>query len=736
MLVNEVNKKTLYVGFDLGDGETLISFAEYDNNDGKNFIKLKKVRMPGENNAGTAIPTAYGIDKEGSILLGKSISEIEDLSMVYSNFKKQPSTLLNMLDVSSYEDVYAPFLDLRNKEWPEELSTPKLNEMKDHIITFTNALFESEIIQDALNIESEDKDKIVFAIGHPTKWKNIELNPYGKLDIAIYKKIFMQTIIGKDYFNFSNGKSLSIAKPIFDSESRAAFLNAKESYFSQTGTDGAYFDKGRVVIDVGSSTVDITAYPKKGKQFNTGHAFLGARILDYLILEDFFEKKKSNSNEFALLNDLLNSNKDLFMQLLLACRKAKENCYSNKSKSYIEFKDFDEKINYQLLETIENKSIANILRKYLKLPEDLIQSVGNNSWKDEFRSFLLINKHKLLVELEVEQIILTGSASKMSFIKDITREVFNTISEGNILVDVDPASCVSDGLAMMGASREKSEDFRNRCDAFLKNKVPEIILENYKAFAEKLGKIVYNVAVESIILKTCIDWRDAPGWSSKKELSELLYNRTSEEYFKTLLLKNYDYSNALNDFSSKINDTLNKNLNILFNNNTDYSSQTIMITDINGKLPNLDMKDVGIDLANIIGMISTTIVKCLFDGLIIVAAIALASQALVATPIIAVGGGELLKQAKNWAENIGGFFEDVFHEIDQYIPQGKLGKKIYIKQISSRLEKNNEKNIQGIVDELLKDEKKRSIVCSINRTILPVLEDAQKRIEYLIEDNN
>lgn len=735
MVASEVIKHTLYVGFDLGDGESLLSVAKYDNSNGKDFIKVTKIRMPGESNAGIAIPTAYGINKDGSILLGKSISSIEDLSKVFSNFKKQPSTLLHSLDVSTFKTEYAAFFDSESGEWPVELSTPELEEMKNHIVTFTNALFSSDTIKEALNVESEDKDKIVFAVGHPTKWKNNENNPFGELDRAIYKKIFMQTIIGGDSFCFANGKILPTGEMIFDSESRAAFLNAKETYFTRSGTDGAYFDKGRVVIDVGSSTVDITAYPKQGAQFNTGHAFLGARIIDYLILEEFLERKKKSGQD-KLLNDLLDNNEDLFMQLVLACRKAKENCYSSKSSCYIDFKDFDEKINYQLLESLENKSIVSVLQKYLKLPENLITSVNTNSWKDEFKKFLLDNKQKLMEDLKVEQILLTGSASKMPFIKEICEEVFSNISDGDILVDNDPGACISDGLAMMGASREKSKDFRKKCDSFLMTKVPEIISNNYKNFAVKLGEIVYSVAVNKIIIQTCSEWRDASGWSSKKELGELLERRSSKEYFNSLLIADSDYKKVLNDFSSTINDTLNKNLILLFNNNTDYNPGEIVLTGTVGGLPNISMEDVSVDFAYIIGMVSNIVVKCLFDGLIIVAAIALASQALVATPVIAAGGTELLKQAKKWAEHIGDFFENVFAEISQYIPHGKLGKKMYFNKINNRLQKHYEENVKGIVDELLKDEKKRSIVISINRTITPLLEEAQKRIEYLIEDNS
>lgn len=727
--------KTLYVGYDLGDGESLISFAEYEYNDGKNFIKTTKVRMPGENNPGIAIPTAYGFDETDAIKLGRGLALEEGLSKAFSNFKKQPSTLLQFLNEDTYKNDYADFFDETNPLWPESISTPELTMMKDHIVAFTNALFESKHVKDALNASTQNKDKIIFAIGHPTKWKDYKNNPFGELDIAIYKKIIKQTVLGNNPFILVNGRELA-SDCIFDSESRAAFLNAKEDYYSQNNTDEHFFDRGRVIFDVGSSTVDMTAYPKKGKAFNEGHTFLGARIIDYLILEEFFERKKTNG-QYELVNNLLENNKDLFKQLLLACRNAKEECYSNTKMGHIDFRNFEEKINYSLLQELENKSIANILKKYLKLPEKLISSVGSNSWKEEFRSFLLKNKDKLLNDIKIEQIVLTGSASKMPFIRSICNEVFDTIPDIDLIIDNDPSACISQGLAMMGASREKSEAFRTRCNEFLIRRLPDIISTYYSAdFAKELATIIYNVAIENVIKPTMEEWGNRKEKISKQEFRELLDERTSGKYFSNVLITNKDYKEKLNSLSNNISCDLNRNLSQLFIDNTDYDSMKVPIpVPGSNTLPTVDIDTINIDFASVMGVVSESISKFLLKGIVVATGIGLIWAEILATPIIATGGTLIFRKLDDWAEKIGDAVADVIEEHEKKIKLGGLARKLYFADLNKNIKRNFDKNVQKITDVLLQADKKKEMINSIKFAVEPLIKDAQNRIEYFIEDN-
>ena len=288
---------TLYVGYDLGDGETLISFAEYVNdNSGRNYINRIRVRMPGTVAEGIAIPTAYAVTSNGEIKIGKGLASAFGVEKVYSNFKKRPSELLDKLDQETLDHFKT------DSDWPESICSPELETMKNHIVTFTDALFSDEKIKDAFFTATNNKDHIVFAVGHPTKW-NANTNKFRDFDKSIYKKIFEQTIIGKDYFEINIHKKLP-STLIFDAESRAAFLNAKDEYFDENKTENYYFDKSRVIIDVGSSTVDISAYPKGQYAItveNSNEVFNG--VIDTTTgIEEIVNGKSLNSKSIYNLN--------------------------------------------------------------------------------------------------------------------------------------------------------------------------------------------------------------------------------------------------------------------------------------------------------------------------------------------------------------------------------------------------------------------------------------------------
>lgn len=721
---------TLYVGYDLGDGETLVSFAEYVNdNTGRNYVDKIRVRMPGSVSEGIAIPTAYAVTSNGEIKIGKGLAGAFGVEKVYSNFKKRPSELLDKLD----QETLMQFKT--SSDWPESVSTSALETMKNHIVTFTDALFTDEKIQEAFATAANDKDSIIFAVGYPTKWNADKNNR--DFDKSIYKKIFEQTIIGKKYFEINTHKKLP-SELIFDTESRAAFLNAKEEYFDENKTENYYFDKSRLIIDVGSSTVDISAYPKDNKKklepFHDGEPYLGARIIDYYLTEYFIEEMKKGNNS-ELFFDLLEKNEDLFMQLVLSARQAKEICYSEGNPTLISFlAEFTARIDTKLLESIENKEIGYILKKYLNVSDETVAAYEHKTWKEQFRTFLEKNKELLLNDYEVEEIVLTGSASKMPFIKNICKEVFN-FTDKEFLGDNDRGACIADGLARMGASQEKSRKFREKCEQFKTEIVPQIVRNHYSLFAEKNCEIIYNIIVGKIIIPTCEDWSKKTNNSSLNDLFDVIKEKTSGDYLQNILNNDEQYSKELFDLSNKINDDLNINLKALFRGNADYQEKA---TDNN--INNFDSisftnNTFDINLSNVIASISSGLTTCVsWIGVVVVGFCASTFGLSVPIPVVASGGFMLSKQIKKMSDAVYASVKEFSSKREKKMNQNAIGKKIYFEKLISNLKKNKAENIKKIQNDIMKEEK--SIIDSINNQLEKEIIDAQNKIAYLIEDND
>jgi hypothetical protein len=67
--------KKLYIGYDLGDGETIVNLVIYDTNDiGMGIACIHDVKMPSTSAAGKAIPTLFAQDMHtNNVLLAQDI---------------------------------------------------------------------------------------------------------------------------------------------------------------------------------------------------------------------------------------------------------------------------------------------------------------------------------------------------------------------------------------------------------------------------------------------------------------------------------------------------------------------------------------------------------------------------------------------------------------------------------------------------------------------------------------
>ena len=302
----------LIFGFDLGDGESLISYQKY--NDSVSFIGYfpEYLEMPEQGRVGIPMPTCLCEKRNGDYVFNFNSINSNNFTNGIINFKKQPTSFFKYENITDYDlESNSDFL-----------------KMKNALITFVNMVF--PIAVSKLNIH-EEIDKILICVGHPTKWNDE--------DVRIYKGILSETVIGKDTFCLDNTKYPS--ELLFFAESRAAFLYARNEYKSMWDINQA-----RLLIDIGSSTIDVTAVSGNDRIYNDGNNFLGARIIDYMIRNSYYKKIKDTEGA-PLFMDFIAENPNLEKLFLFRARQVKESFFNgirDRSDETITFRDREEKL--------------------------------------------------------------------------------------------------------------------------------------------------------------------------------------------------------------------------------------------------------------------------------------------------------------------------------------------------------------------------------------------------------
>lgn len=568
----EVIRKT-YIGYDLGDGETITDVVTLECGKNTSRTVFDDMTMPDSNEPGKAMPTIFAYDENGKVMFSSTIVIAPDLvKNIVINFKRRPSDLLAKSDKSIVENVQIvkSLLDSSTTVWPSESvwfegNTEEMIEFKNSVVSFTNSIFTNEAYINKLRTAAMSSDEVVFCVGHPTNWT--------ELDVAIYELIMKNTILGSG--KYADKKS-SI---IMEAESRAAYLYSKdvESFVR--------LPKGESVllIDIGSSTIDLTAMTASSNnhQYNTGSNYLGARSIDFMIRDWYLNELKKNPASWSVYESLLKGNPTIPNALTLSCRKAKETLYSTTAgMAVVNFSTFPGiRLTKDILDNIiDNTPISEILTETINLPADEAEAMGNKSWKNLFKDFLIEKKTEMSkMGIKVGHIILTGSASKMPFAPQIVLEVFNEISSDSLGYDMDPSRTISKGLALVGPSNEKSKAFCEDLSTLVDEKLNIIIKNNIPALAEKMGKVVPEIIIP-VMKKRILEWK-AGNIKTLNEMNNKIKNDCSEANLLKLLCNNKNYSNTIENW---LKDTVSKDVAVeLKALCTKYGVHDIGVDDLN-----------------------------------------------------------------------------------------------------------------------------------------------------------
>jgi hypothetical protein len=230
-------------------------------------------------------------------------------------------------------------------------------------------------------------------------------------------------------------------------ESRAAFIYARDSgRLSEEELRDSV-----LVIDIGSSTTDITHVGGcRVSDLRDGHD-LGASLIDRLLLEHALEV----SPDRAELERVLQENPHLKPRWQNECRKAKELFFNSPPKYTGTGKGAPGSAAAGPRLDFRIEITAEVMNGVLQKP-----TASGRSWPDRFRQLLETARAALEDERKLPRVVLlTGGASRMPFVKEICESVFSK-PKTKVYRDKEPQYCVARGLVNLGR-------WEARCARFL-----------------------------------------------------------------------------------------------------------------------------------------------------------------------------------------------------------------------------------------------------------------------------
>lgn len=728
--------KKIFIGFDLGDGESVTDFVIRDATNIKENIRTNFIAMtmPDSNESGKAIPTVYGYGEDGKLLFAQSILMMPELIKdIHNNFKRRPCDVCKgMPDEEIFQEASGwP----SQKECPE-CHTPEMEEFRKAVVTFTNAVFENPEYKKRVEGQAVDCDEIVFCVGHPTRWTD--------LDVLIYKAILKESVLGKNSYA---GKK---TKLIMAAESRAAFLTIKDK------ADKKVLPKGTSVllIDVGSSTIDITALTADSHnyQYNSGNNYLGVRSIDYIIREMYFAWLKKNPDDWDTYQKMDQSNPSFNRALTVACRMAKEEMYTvGAEMSRVIFYDFAPfRIKRDDVEqAIKSSPVAGILAANASLPPNQQKEMGDRNWIQLFTDFLKEQKKEISKRgIKIGRIILTGSASKMPFVPRIIKEVFNDLPKEAVLMDMDPSRSISMGLALVGPSNEKSVEFQKDLNKLVEQELPAIIGQDLPNLADSLSSVIDKV-VTGIVKNNMRQWRSG-STDTLDDMTAKIERDCGEEKLQKVLLDNKEYNEAIRkwtvdivgkDIAAKlqqickrygVSDISINDLNVF---------QTPEIEGFNVNLNVLDFADTIIAIVAVIAGIITAIVLPTVLGIIIglISWISVGIASFLLTILLAIpGAGWLILLAvagiavvKAAASGMASAKEELVEKMQgMSLPQW-IRNRMTDEKIDAEISKAGLK--AKIRQSILEEKSKQDIISSVSANLRGQIEKRAEDIKYVIE---
>lgn len=349
----------------------------------------------------------------------------------------------------------------------------------------------------------------LFVVGHPSGWDEAVRSAYQ----VLLQEAGMQQV-----------RVLA--------ESHAAFLAARDSL----EVPAEALEGSVLIIDMGSSTTDFTAVVgRKEERKDFGSNELGAGIIDRIIFKRWLNTQKDSDGLFRLL--------EKYPQYestgLLHARKVKEEHF-NSSQKYADITKRmtvgDKRIFFdvEISEDDMDEILSIPIGEFLEQPNSELSRLD---WKGAFLK-ILQDAQKVMSDTPPQMILLTGGASRMSFVVEYCEKVFPNarVERGD-----EPQFTIARGLAWAGRQDNKSEKFIKDIEEVCESGKLRAVLstrpddETPSVLDDLIGAIaeftVYEVS-ENVIFPAFVEWREGR-ISTLNRLESAIQGRT-EQFFKDL----------------------------------------------------------------------------------------------------------------------------------------------------------------------------------------------------------
>lgn len=417
-IIPNKNTHEYVIGIDFGHGETSADICNIQWQD--NYLKLlppESIEIFNNVNAIKSVLLIEELEGETNYFIG------EQAISRFGSRKKQSA---------AKQSYYSYFKKAPSKMTPEERQVMES--------------FMREVYLQIRRQRSEltDTNHLVYIAcpSNSDKWSDQEQIAYA--DIALSAGLPLATI---------DGVGDGIIR-----ESRAAFLKARNNPKSKSS-----IKEGILLIDFGSSTVDLTYYSTHHteKPIDDGGAECGASNVEIRITD---ELKKTEPK----IQEAIDANPSAATAVLLAVREAKEKYYS--------FDGEDMEISISLTK-LTGGAVMGAIEKYYS-DDEIIKILSE--YIGEIRTCFEQYRDRYLTNMPIKMIFLTGGASRMQFIQDLARDVFHY--EGEFYRELNPSLTISNGIALAGRADLRSADLKGVLDKDIdeignQNEFPNKVIE-------------------------------------------------------------------------------------------------------------------------------------------------------------------------------------------------------------------------------------------------------------------
>lgn len=398
-------------------------------------------------------------------------------------------------------------------------------------------------------------------------------------------------------------------------ESRAAFVKAQHD---PTANIGRNIEKGAIVFDMGSSTLDFTYHNSTlPKMIDNGYD-CGASFVEKSVFANLEQSSEA-------IQEFCSKYRDLVDYLLFEVRRTKEEVYFDTTRKYRKTINFDDIIDDEDLED-----------EHIKLkfePGELNEFLENNGYIGSIREAMCDYLKNHIPGQNIYGVFLTGGASRMDFIKSLVTECWN-VPEDKIFHDQDPSLTISEGVAEVARVDLRTADIDTDLEPLFKQINSNAV---YDKFVEIFGNHIFENIIENVAEK-CVEWRDSSNSQNLNQLNDSIKNGVNKVVSECSTRVNEGIQLAIEEETKELREKVDAIV-------AAYTAQGTNIT-----LPSLANMEVmtggsGIDMSGVIRNISSQIAteSTNWGGIIAGAGIGAAVAMILGGPLTwIIGGGALL----------------------------------------------------------------------------------------------